>query len=202
MSKPLRRLLPRPVLYIIGAAGVAVSILTAIYLFYLHSTPAFIPPDTSRWHTGDIFFSTGHSWKSDAVRLLGGHSDDGISHCGFIVRRRDSVFLIHMSPDKGRIVKETPADFAASGTVAAITARRLSPAPDTTRLIPRLNRLLAQEKPFDSRFDTKDTTAYYCTELIVKELAAAGSPQLLPLLRSQYIYPQTLAASPHLRPIP
>ncbi len=189
-------------IYIIAAAGVAVSTLLATYLYHLNTTLPFTPPDTRQWQTGDIFFSSGHSWKSDAVRLLGGNSADRISHCGFIVRQRDSIFLIHMSPDKNQIVKETPSDFAASGTVSAITARRLSPVPDTTLLKNRLNQLLSRQKPFDSTFDTKDTTAYYCTELIVKELAACGSPQLLPLLRSQYIYPQTLAASPQLHPIP
>lgn len=155
----------------------------------------FMPPDTRVWQTGDIFFSSGNSWKSLCVRAIGGESVERISHCGFIVVKDGQPMLVHASTDKGRITMEGVEEYARVNDVSGISAVRLRELPDTTALRRRLEQLLRQGKPFDYSFNLKDTSEYYCTELILRVLEGQGCRAFAPLIGSDYVYPQQLAVS-------
>lgn len=135
------------------------------------------PPPTlcSTIRTGDLLFSEGRSLKSDLVRIASARYRSEFSHVGFLRPRDGEVRVVHMSIDDGYIVEEPLADFIRRNRVPDIGIRRLRDAPDSGRLCRVLDSLLSMRKPFDYDFSLEDEQAYYCTELIVKALEAAGS---------------------------
>lgn len=130
---------------------------------------------------------------------MGGESVERISHCGFIVVKDGQPMLVHASTDKGRITMEGVEEYARVNDVSGISAVRLRELPDTTALRRRLEQLLRQGKPFDNSFNLKDTSEYYCTELILRVLEGQDCRAFAPLLGSDYVYPQQLATSPAVR---
>lgn len=149
-------------------------------------------PDSTGWQTGDIFFSAGNSWKSLAVRVLGGKSEEGSTHCGIVVMEQGRPLLVHMSTDKGTIAAEEIEEYARLNDVSAVTVRRLRELPDTAKLRGYIDYLRAARKRFDYDFNHKDTAEYYCTEFVVHALRHAGQPILVPLLKEEHIYPSQI----------
>lgn len=177
------------------AAGVLIVLFLAVYFIYRPKNKQYIVPDTSHWQTGDLFFSTGDSWKSSFVRMFGGNSDNNTSHCGFVMMLDGKPMLVHMSADKGEIVVESPEEYGSINNAVEIHVMRLKEMPDTVILRKRLNELIKDHKTFDSSFNHNDADSYYCTELIVRELSASGCHGFEPLLKQKYIYPQELESS-------
>lgn len=159
-------------------------------------------PDTSAWQTGDIFFSSGKSWKSDLVRLFGGENEHETSHCGFVLMVNGHPHLVHMSTDEGEIVLEDVEEYGRLNGATSVRAMRLRQSVDTVALRGNLERLLAEHKEFDSSFDHQDTVSYYCSELIVREMQRIGCHLLDPLLKESVIYPQSIEMSGYLAPVP
>lgn len=179
---------------LVSLAFVALCItLLTVYLGYRRTH--FQMPDTRLWQTGDIFFSSGNSWRSEVVRLVGGSTCHRTSHCGFIIIKDGAPQLVHMSVDKNELVSESVSEYARVNDVGSIHAMRLKQLPDTALLRRNIEKLLASGKRFDNNFDLSDTTEYYCTELVVRELERAGAFQFHKLCRSDYIYPQYLESS-------
>lgn len=199
------RRLPAGLRVTVVAAGGLILLLVAgmIVVWWAVSSQrrSFTSPDTRGWQTGDIFFSSGNSWKSLCVRALGGESEERISHCGFILIKDGRPMLVHASTDKGHVTMEGVEEYARVNDVSGISAVRLRELPDTVQLRRRLEELLRAGKPFDNSFDLSDTTEYYCTELILRVLERVGSRAFVPLLSSDYVYPQQLVGSSAVRPI-
>lgn len=158
-------------------------------------------PDTSAWQTGDIFFSSGDSWKSDLVRLFGGENEHETSHCGFVLMVNGHPHLVHMSTDKGEIVLEGVEEYGRLNDATSVRAMRLRQSVDTVALRGNLERLLAEHKEFDNSFDHSDTASYYCSELVVREMQRIGCRLFDPLLKESVIYPQSIEKSGHLAPV-
>lgn len=133
---------------------------------------AFACPD-SLFRSGDLVFRRGRSVSSDLVLLC--EDEPTYSHVGLLVRGPDGGWLIvHAAPDEAdergrydRVMAEPPADFWHPRRCRAGGVYRL-PLSDgaAERLTAEAIRQADEGRPFDHRFDERDTTAFYCTELI------------------------------------
>lgn len=193
--------LSRSVIVSLIAAGL---LLAAVITFILwpRDKGQYRIPETSAWQTGDIFFSSGTSWKSDVVRLFGGTGEYHTSHCGIVMMVQGKPMLVHMSTDKGEITLESVEDYGPLNGATSVRAMRLKTMLDTVALRRRLECLLATHKEFDNSFDHADTTQYYCTELVVREFQALGVEAFAPLLNQTVIYPADIERSPSLTSVP
>lgn len=130
-------------------------------------------PDTVQLQSGDLVFREGVSKESRAVTTLDRGSQ--YTHVGMVVRDRDHWCVLHAVPnertgkDEEDSVKLEPigtffrSDRAVSGGVYRYP---ITPA-DTLGLLHRgLGLYYGRHPLFDNLFDAKDTTAFYCTELV------------------------------------
>lgn len=176
------------VLFIVGFA----SFWIATWCFVM----PYVVPDSTRWQTGDIFFSSGNSWRSAVVNLFSSDNPEGLTHCGFVIIEKGRPMLVHMSTDKDCITKEPVDDYGPLNNVSSVVVRRLNILPDTVALKSHINRLLAEKKRFDNKFDHKDSCEYYCTEFVIRALQESGCHSYDSLINKEYIYPIDLANSP------
>lgn len=177
--------------------AVIVSFLAIFILITVIRIPSYIKPDTADWHTGDIFFSVGDSWKSVAVRSLSGARNFGLSettpsHCGIVVVDSGVVKLVHESTSAKRIVMETPDEYIRNNGSYCLYARRPSCLIDTVRVLYVVDSLMRDGVPFDFDFDHKDDSSLYCTEMAILVLELSGCSDVSDLRELGYIYPQDL----------
>lgn len=175
----------------------SVLFLTAIIWIFIVIVcrPVYHGPDTSEWKTGDLFFSVGDSWKSVAVRAITGVKDFEMpdstpSHCGIIVRDRERIWLVHASTDAKKIVRETPEQYVKKNGSYCIFSKSVPYTLDTVQLKRDVMQLINRNIPFDFEFDHSDTTALYCTELVVSVMEKNGCDIFTKLRNHQYIYPK------------
>lgn len=159
------------------------------------SRHSFVAPDTSDWQTGDIFFSAGNSWRSVVVKMFNGENPDRVTHIGFVVIEDGRPMLVHMSTEKEQVTKEGVEEYARINDVSSIIVRRLKTLPDTVALRKNIYSRLASKKEFDDVFDIKDTTKFYCTEFVIRELQRVNCHVFDTLLTRDYVYPIDLAIS-------
>lgn len=202
-NKPKR--LSRTRRIVAGVAGVFCALIllfvVTVFVIVACSRRDFVSPDTTGWKTGDIFFSAGNSWRSLVVRYFGGESDFRSTHCGFVLMVDGKPRLVHMSTEKNAITIEDIDEYARVNDVASISVRRLSVPADTVCLKNEINRLIRVGKAFDNDFNHRDTTAYYCTEFIIRTLERQGNRSLTPLLDKVYVYPVDIEANNYTVPI-
>lgn len=193
MGKRIRQLLR-----ITGVVTALLFLLLAGWVTYVYlNRPPYLIPDTSEWHTGDIFFSVGDSWESVAVRSITGAkrfelSDSTPSHCGIVVRDSGVVKLAHESTTAKHIVLETPEEYLKNNGSYCLYVARPHGAPDSAEIRPVLDSLLNKSVPFDFDFDHSDDRALYCTELVVAAYERGGYKQFSSLRNQKYIYPEDL----------
>lgn len=132
----------------------------------------FVWPDTL-FQEGDLVFRRGRSVSSDLVLLC--EKEPTYSHVGLLIRGNDGSWLIvHAAPDEAdergrydKVMAEPPADFFRPSRCRAGGVFRLPvSATEAAALAAEARRQAGEGRPFDHRFDEKDTTAFYCTELI------------------------------------
>ncbi|MDE7103507.1 MAG: hypothetical protein K2O46_04555 [Bacteroidales bacterium] len=132
---------------------------------------ALAVPDTL-FQCGDLVFRRGRSAASDLVLLC--EDEPVYSHVGLLAHTPDGWRVVHAAPDEAeargrydRVVAEPPADFWLPQRCRAGGVYRL-PLTEAERelLNTEALRLAADGRPFDHRFDERDTAAFYCTELI------------------------------------
>lgn len=192
----------RRVLRVVGGFVVFITAVLATFFIAVQcSRKPYTSPDTTGWQTGDIFFSSGNSWRSLCVRLLGGESTDEVTHCGFVVIEDGKPRLVHMSTDKDAITMEDVDDYGKLNDCYKITARRLTVPVDTVALRRNLMKLIEDGKGFDNDFDHTDSDKYYCTELIIRVLEHQGIYVFDPLLDKDFVYPADLESSPFVEKI-
>lgn len=193
----LKKRKPKIWLWILTPLAILILIVGIWILTVFIRRPKYIEPDTANWHTGQIFFSVGDSWKSVAVRSFTGArdltlSDSTPSHCGIILCEPEGIRLVHESTSAGHIVAESPKEYLEkNGSYCLYT----HPAPcqlDTNALRHDIYELQRVKKPFDFNFDHNDSTALYCSELVITLLEKNGCNTLSPLRTNHYIYPQDL----------
>lgn len=161
----------------IGIAAIPVLCVCAVMLFLgcrKQASPSeYAIPDSVKLHSGDLAFRTGISRESRAVTTIDRKSD--YTHVGMIVYHYDKWYVLHAVPNERATkteedsVKLEPigvffrSDRAVRG---GIFRHPLSPA-DTLRLLQRgLSLYYGRHPLFDNLFDSDDTTAFYCTELV------------------------------------
>lgn len=159
--------------------------------------PSYVEPDSSDWHTGDVFFSVGDSWKSVAVRSLSGAKNLGLSettpsHCGIVVVDSGRVMLVHESTSAKRIVMETPEEYLHNNGSYCLYARRSPCIRDSVRVVHVIDSLMRKGVPFDFDFDHSDDSSLYCTEMVIRVFELSGCMDLSDLRKVGYIYPEDL----------
>ncbi len=158
----------------------------------------------SRIRSGDLVFRIGLGWRADAVRAL---SRDAFSHVGVAVVERNGVHVVHAAPPgdggPGGVVDQTLDAFSAPAEARGVAVFRRTDvdAGYGRRMAARALAWAAARVPFDDRFDMADARAFYCTELVLRGAAAAGSPisvhatTIGGLLGGRYVLPSDLLRS-------
>lgn len=154
---------------------------------------------------GDLVFRRGRDLMSSLVLRQGQASR--FSHVGMVLREGGQVTIVHAMPDEpgspGGVRQEPLADFLAPALASDAASYRL-PGLDTAALRAWLKE--QHGKPFDMRFVLSDAGALYCSELVLRALAAGGQPQRLatvsaPLLDEPVVTPDALRAISGLQPL-
>ncbi|WP_274958084.1 YiiX/YebB-like N1pC/P60 family cysteine hydrolase [Millionella massiliensis] len=152
--------------------------------------PATLP--LSEIRSGDLLFSTGHSFKSDLVRIASRNYRSDCSHVGIIRRCRSDIRVVHMSIDSGVILEERLDHFIQNNRSLRIDFGRWPDSIDTLRLNQVLDSLLKARIAFDYRFDLNDNSKYYCTELIARTLGKCTLIHSMPATQDPILYPSAL----------
>ncbi len=192
--------LPRNVKITLLVAGVFFILILA-FILWPREKGEYRQPMTVGWQTGDVFFSSGTSWKSDVVRIFGNESEYSTSHCGFVMICDGIPMLVHMSTSKNEIVIENVKDYGKINGATSVRAMRIKTAIDTVAFRKNIEQLLAEHKKFDNAFDNVDTEKYYCSELVVRQMHALGVQGLDDFLGEDVVYPQDIEQSNLLVPI-
>lgn len=193
MSKKSRRL------YRILCGIIAFFLLIIVWIGIVYLLrPAYIKPDTSDWHTGDIFFSVGDSWESVAVRALTGilHleiSNSTPSHCGIIIRDSSGMVKIaHASTLAKKMVLENPEEYLKNNGAYCLYAKK-TPCPiDSVALRHTMDSLINTGVPFDFNFDHSDSKSLYCTEMVVCVFEDNDIFCFSDLRKKRFMYPKDL----------
>ena len=154
---------------------------------------------------GDLVFRRGRDLMSSLVLRQGQASR--FSHVGMVRREGGQVYIVHAMPDEpgspGGVRRELLADFLAPA-LASDAASYRQPGLDLGALVAWLDAQLG--KPFDMRFALSDDAALYCSELVLRALAAGGQTPLpatvrAPLLDEQVVTPDALRLLAGLQPL-
>lgn len=137
-----------------------------------HDYQLFLAPDTLVLHTGDIAFRTGESIESRGVTSI---DTAGVySHVGMVMWYNDRWCVLHAVPneratkhEKDSVKMEPLEVFFRSDRALEGGIYRIPLAPeDTLKLLRKGTELYRRHLLFDKAFDDKDTTSFYCSELV------------------------------------
>ncbi len=153
--------------------------------------------------SGDVIFTEGNSLKSDMVRMASGvTAEQNFSHCGFIVAERAegteqrediAIYVVHMSINKGVIVKEPIDSFWSNNKVTSYAICRAEGFEQSRALELALEELLLGQVNFDNSYDASQSEELYCTELICYIFERVGGVNLYPYDDlKRFIYPNNL----------
>jgi hypothetical protein len=175
-----------------------------------------VPATSARWQEGldladgDLVFRTGRELMSRLILSQG--DTPRFSHVGLIVRIGGSAFVVHAVPPEGTavsgVVLEPLARFASSSVARDFGAYRISGVTAAARARMRDYALRQIGKPFDDAFALSDDRRMYCTELVLKAIAAGGveiAPTVpsirVMLLAEPVVPPDHLRRSPLIEPL-
>lgn len=181
----------------LGVLAIIVFFLAVWIVIVVVRIPSHVIPDTKDWHTGDVFFSVGDSWKSVAVRSISGAKNLELSeltpsHCGIVVVDSGKLKLVHESTSAKRIVMETPDEYLHNNGSFCLYARKPPCVPDSVRIVQIIDSLMKVGVPFDFNFDHTEDKSLYCTEMVVRVFELCGCNEFSNLREQGYIYPQDL----------
>lgn len=184
---------------------------TAFYFFYPRQKTInyYTESDSIDFHNGDLVLRRGKSLVSQMVLLRDKHSE--YSHVGVVVIKNGQPFVVHATPgeaekDQPEYVKmetiqefldvEKSADFA----VYSLTKQNSEIG---TKVARKALDYYDQHIEFDSKFDLKDDSKLYCTELVWLAYKAAGINLIetydevnIPFYKGDFIYPSNLFMNP------
>lgn len=133
----------------------------------------YVMPDTVKLQSGDLAFRTGISKESRAVTTLDRNSI--YTHVGMVVRCDDGWYVLHAVPNERSTKQEEDSVklepigtfFRSDRAIKGGIYRYPITSDDTLRLLQRgLSLYYGRHPLFDNLFDTQDTVAFYCTELV------------------------------------
>lgn len=145
-----------------------------VWFFYIRAVP--LPPEVRNivpfLRHGDIIMRSGVGLWSELFREYNRH-DKRFSHVGIVIVRDGRFFVLHSEGDdisgKGDVHLDTVDDFI--GASSGIGISRLHTL-DNEMLAE--NALKYQGRKFDWKFNRKESTMLYCTELIDLALRATA----------------------------
>lgn len=156
-------------------------------------TTSLLNVDLKSIQPGDLVFSVGKSLKSDMVRMLDSNSDITYSHVGLVLGcNNGTIYIVHMSIDKGYIVCETIQDFIQTSNSVELGFYRLRAPPDKGRLYHIIDSLVEMKKKFDRTFDLSNDEEYYCSEMVYKVLKKVNPNIYKGIQYHRYLYPADL----------
>jgi hypothetical protein len=125
---------------------------------------------------GDLVFRTG---RDVMARLILSQGDEArFSHVGVIVLHGHEAFVVHALPaddsGKGGVQEEPLAEFSAPNKASDLGFYRQVGISERSRqkIVDYVVKQIG--KPFDDEFRFSDDSRFYCTELALKAIAAAG----------------------------
>jgi hypothetical protein len=130
---------------------------------------ALLSEEVALLQEGDIILRRGSGMVSDIIaRLLNEKYE--LSHCGIVVELQDELWVVHsvsnsVSEVDGMQVHRLQ-DFVGQSLPNSVVVSRLHTIQDGTRIAEKAIQYLQREVPFDHHFDLRDTSAFYCSELI------------------------------------
>lgn len=138
--------------------------------------------DKALLREGDVVLRRGDGTVSDFIVAFLKESCP-VTHCGVVVRRPEGLMVISSeSTPKADGIRCDPlgvfATYAWKGSLAAVRPRL----DDTQRAqyIQAAEWYLRQGKSFDMKFDMKDSSSFYCAELLYHVLLRATGEDFLP----------------------
>lgn len=130
---------------------------------------------------GDLIFRTGRDLMARVVLAQG--DEARYSHVGIVTMQGRDAFVVHAMPDEdarpGGVRKEHLAEFYAPSKASAVAVYRVEGLSEAERHAIADHALGQIGKPFDDNFRYSDDSSLYCTELVLKSLAA-GKADLAP----------------------
>lgn len=132
-------------------------------------------PAPARLRDGDLIFRRGRDVTAEAVAVGSGNAR--FSHVGLLVRLQGAPWVVHAAPAEGGdpdgVQVQPLAAFADPRVASDVAVYRLALTPAQRERV-RAYALARRGVRFDGalRYSTDD--ALYCTELVLKALAAAG----------------------------
>lgn len=132
----------------------------------------FEVPDTLALRTGDIVFRTGESVESRTVITM--DTSGTYSHVGIVIWHDNQWCVLHAVPnervtknEKDSVKLEPIGIFFRSDRAVEGCVCRMPLAPeDTLKLLLAAENLYRRHPLFDKAFDDKDSSAFYCSELV------------------------------------
>ena len=138
---------------------------------------------------GEIILRLGEGFVSQTIMLMLADSVE-LSHCGIVVCRNDSFWVVHSMPeelsDYDGIQACSLDEFVAEsvpGSVVIVRPKELN----NEIMEAKAWNYLSQPKPFDWDFDMNDSTAFFCSELPLHILKYQFGMDLCP---TSGIYPK------------
>lgn len=163
---------------------------------------------------GDLIFRAGTDL---AARIILSQGQEAVySHVGLIVLQGKRPWVLHAIPDepdtKGGVLLEPLESFGAPEHASRTAIYRLPGLSPIQRQQIRRYAIAQLGKPFDMDFSLRSEDAFYCTELALKALLAAGIDERakvllmdLPVLNEPVLTPENLrlalAADPGIFPL-
>ncbi|MCS6981199.1 MAG: YiiX/YebB-like N1pC/P60 family cysteine hydrolase [Flavobacteriales bacterium] len=135
-----------------------------------HETYRLTEEEIGLLRNGDIILRRGHGFVSSVINELF-HTGYNLSHCALLYNDKGKWKVIHsvsseLSETDG-VQSETLEKFVRESVPGSLIVVRLSqPNLDPEEPIKFAKQYLERRIPFDNRFDLKDTSKIYCTELI------------------------------------
>jgi hypothetical protein len=179
----IRRILfyTAPVLSLVISFSVIWSYPSLLNVGQTHGTDTLTADEKTLLREGDLILIQGTGYTGDLI-LLALNEDVPLSHCGIIVYRNDTLWVVHtISPGLSGIdgVQAHPLDEFSQKSQPASTLivrpRWQATGPgDGREAAARALYYLTRKVPFDNVFDFESRDKMYCTELLYQVLDDGG----------------------------
>ncbi len=165
------------VIAVLSVAALTGAIYLGTYRGYLSAAP--LPPqllEPMELMDGDLVFRTGRDVMARLVLSQG--KSPRFSHVGVIVKQNNQALVIHAFPHddttRGGVQMEPLSLFVSTKNASDVGFYRVRHIEVGSRQKIHNYALQQVGKPFDDEFQFSDDSHFYCTELVLKALAAAG----------------------------
>ncbi len=152
------------------------------YQLFIRNTPPPVLPseiaiyqlsdeEKSQLQTGDLIFRRGYGFVSTMIlRMM--REEYEVTHLGVVINRNDSLLVAHALSskvsDQDGLRFQDLESFVKHSHDSTILVTRLKEIDhlQQQKILTQLEFYLQKQLPFDHKFDYRDTTEHYCSELI------------------------------------